>query len=57
MDNLIQVKNKETDDILWLVKNGQTRYIDGEEYIEVRRYPEDRQRKFIKRKSLIFHWK
>lgn len=57
MEDLIKVKVRDTEDILFAVKKAPSKYIEGEEYILVKKWSEDDNPKYIKRSSLIFHWR
>lgn len=57
MTKLVRVKNKENQDILFLVKGAPSRYIEGEEYVQVKRFETDKLNSYIKRSSIIFHWR
>lgn len=57
MEDLIKVKVRDTEDILFAVKKAPSKYIEGEEYILVKKWSVDDNPKYIKRSSLIFHWR
>ena len=59
MNSLIPVKVIDLDEIFYLVKNAPSRYLEGEEYVMVRKSLDEKHPlpKYIRRKSLIFHWK
>jgi hypothetical protein len=57
MGKLVLVKIKELDEEMYLVSGARSRYLEGEEFVQVKKTPEDKEPKYIKRKSLIFHWK
>ncbi len=57
MNSLVPVKVQELDEILYLVRNASPRYLEGEEFVLVKRTLEDREPKYIRKKSLVFHWK
>ncbi len=54
---LVRVQNKETKDILFMLADSPSKYIDGDEFVYVKRTEEDKLTNLIKRKSLILHWK
>lgn len=57
METLIKVKNKLTDDIMFLIKDAPKRYIEGVEFVKVKRHETDKLSNYIRRDSLIFNWK
>lgn len=57
MANLVPVKVQELDEMFYMVKDVPSRYLEGEEYVQVKKTPEDKEPKYLKRKTLTFHWK
>ena len=57
MKNLIKVKVRDSDDILFMVDGAPSKFIEGEEFCLVKRTIEDSNPKYIKRRSLIFNWR
>lgn len=58
MDKLTPVKIKEMDDIiLYVVQGAPPRFVEGEEYVLVKKSEYDNEPKYVKRKSLQFHWR
>ena len=57
MENLIQVKVRDTDDYLYVVKNTPSKFIEGDEYVTVKRFPTDKEVKLVKKKSISYHWR
>lgn len=52
-----KVQNRENGDILFLIKGKPSRFIEGDEFVCVKRDTEVPMEFYIKRKSLIMNWK
>lgn len=52
-----QVKMKENDDLLWWNKDEQSRFIEGQEYVKVKRNVTDKDTHYILRSSFVTSWK
>lgn len=52
-----QVKLKESDDLLWWLKDEKSRYIEGKEFVMVKRNLSDKETKYILRSSFVTSWK
>lgn len=53
-----KAKNKETEDIYYVLPNSMSRFVEGEEYIQVRKLPDDTLPiSYLKRTALVFFWK
>lgn len=57
MYELTKVQNKETKEHFWVLKNKSSRFIEGKEFVLVKRNPEDKLSHWIKRESLFFGWR
>jgi hypothetical protein len=57
METWKQVKMKETEDFLWLLKGAPSRFIEGAEYVKVKRNITDKETHFILRSSIVTSWK
>lgn len=56
-DKLQKVMNPETKDIYFLVPNRQKRFIEGEEFVCVKKTFDDKSEYYIRRKNLIMNVK
>ena len=57
-EKLTLAKVKEaTDDFLYVLKEEPSKFLEGEEYVKVKRSPNDKLTHWFKRKSLLFSWK
>jgi hypothetical protein len=57
MDNLIVAKVKDSDNFVWVVKGAPSKFLDGEEYVAIKTFPEQKETKLIRKRSLAYHWK
>lgn len=57
MNTLVKAKTKETDDILWIIKDAPKRYIEGIEFVKVKRNENDTNSYYIRRDSLVTSWR
>lgn len=53
----IQVKMKENDDLLWWAKDEKSRFIEGKEYVMIKRDMCDKETCYILRSSFVTSWK
>lgn len=57
-EKLTLAKIKDTqDDFLYILKGEPSRFVEGEEFVRVKRTPEDKLSYWFKRKSLVLSWK
>jgi len=52
-----QVKLKENDDKFWWFKDEPSRFIEGQEYVKVKRNVEDQLSFYILRSSIVTSWR
>lgn len=52
MEDLIKMKNRETGDIVFRIKGMPSRFIEGQEFIPVRRWENDKITSYILKNSL-----
>ena len=58
MENLKRAKIRDSEDFVFIIEDDTpSKYVEGEEYVKVKRSPEDKEPKYIKRKSLVLHWR
>ena len=57
MEKLIEAKVKDTDDHVFVIKGQPSRFVEGDEFVQVKRFPDDKNPRYIKKRSLVYHWK
>lgn len=56
-NNLIIAKVKDSDHFVWVVKGTPSKFLEGEEYVAIKMFPEQKETKLIRKRSLTYHWK